>query len=65
VARKVVILGFPGVQALDVVGPFDVFTGASVLLNGAYEVSFCVGSRAAGQQRHRAGLRDGAAARSE
>jgi transcriptional regulator GlxA family with amidase domain len=40
VARKVVILGFPGVQALDVVGPFDVFTGASALLNGAYEVSF-------------------------
>jgi len=39
VARKVVILGFPGVQAMDVVGPFDVFTGASMLLNGAYEVS--------------------------
>jgi len=39
VARKIVILGFPGVQALDVVGPFDVFTGASILLNGAYEVS--------------------------
>jgi transcriptional regulator GlxA family with amidase domain len=39
VARKVVILGFPGVQALDVVGPFDVFTSASVLLNGGYEVA--------------------------
>jgi transcriptional regulator GlxA family with amidase domain len=38
VARKVVILGFPGVQALDLVGPFDVFTGASLLLNGAYEL---------------------------
>ena len=38
-ARKVVILGFPGVQALDLVGPFDVFTGASVLVNGAYEVA--------------------------
>ncbi len=37
-ARKVVILGFPGVQALDLVGPFDVFTGASLLLNGDYEV---------------------------
>ncbi len=37
--RKVVILGFPGVQALDVVGPFDVFTSASVLLNGCYEVA--------------------------
>jgi transcriptional regulator GlxA family with amidase domain len=39
VARKVVILGFPGVQALDLVGPFDVFTGASLLLNGAYDVT--------------------------
>jgi transcriptional regulator GlxA family with amidase domain len=38
VARKVVILTFPGIQAMDVVGPFDVFTGASLLLNGAYEV---------------------------
>jgi transcriptional regulator GlxA family with amidase domain len=38
VARKVVILTFPGIQAMDVVGPFDVFTGASLLLNGAYVV---------------------------
>ena len=38
-ARKVVILGFPGVQALDVVGPHDVFTSASLLLDGAYDVS--------------------------
>jgi transcriptional regulator GlxA family with amidase domain len=38
VTRKVVVLGFPGVQAMDVVGPFDVFTGASILVNGAYEV---------------------------
>ena len=37
-ARKVIIAGFPGVQALDLVGPFDVFTGASLLLDGAYEV---------------------------
>ena len=37
-ARKLVILGFPGVQALDVVGPFDVFSGASMLTNGAYDV---------------------------
>jgi transcriptional regulator GlxA family with amidase domain len=29
VTRSVVILGYPGVQALDVVGPFDVFTGAT------------------------------------
>lgn len=30
--RSVVILGFPGVQALDLVGPADVFTGASTYL---------------------------------
>ena len=41
VTRKVVILGFPGVQALDVVGPFDVFTGASLLLDGEYDVALC------------------------
>jgi transcriptional regulator GlxA family with amidase domain len=32
VTRSVVILGYPGVQALDVVGPFDVFTGATMNL---------------------------------
>ena len=32
--RSVVILGFPGVQALDLVGPFDVFTGATIALAG-------------------------------
>jgi transcriptional regulator GlxA family with amidase domain len=37
-ARKVVIVGFPGVQALDVVGPHDVFTGASLLTDGGYHV---------------------------
>ena len=36
--RKVVIVGFPGVQALDVVGPHDVFAGASLLTNGGYDV---------------------------
>lgn len=36
--RKVVIAGFPGVQALDVVGPHDVFTGASLLTAGGYDV---------------------------
>ncbi|MBV8964665.1 MAG: GlxA family transcriptional regulator [Mycobacteriaceae bacterium] len=36
--RKVVVLAFPGVQGLDVVGPFDVFTGASRLRDGGYEV---------------------------
>ena len=37
-ARKVVIVGFPGVQALDVVGPHDVFTTASLLTGGGYDV---------------------------
>lgn len=32
VTRSVVILGFGGVQGLDVVGPFDVFTGATMHL---------------------------------
>ncbi len=36
--RKVVIAGFPGVQALDVVGPHDVFTSASLLTEGGYDV---------------------------
>ena len=38
-ARKVVIVGFPGVQALDVVGPHEVFSGASLLTRGGYEVA--------------------------
>src|ERR1700754_3981977 len=32
VTRSVVILGYAGVQALDMVGPFDVFTGATLNL---------------------------------
>ena len=40
-ARKVLIVGFPGVQALDVVGPHDVFTGASLLTGGGYEIVVC------------------------
>jgi len=35
VARKVLIVGFPGIQPLDVVGPFDVFAGASLALSAA------------------------------
>ena len=38
-ARKVVIVGFPGVQALDVVGPHEVFSGASLLTSGGYDVA--------------------------
>ncbi|MGD1282926.1 GlxA family transcriptional regulator [Mycobacterium seoulense] len=37
-ARNVVIVGYPGVQALDVVGPYDVFTGAALLTEGGYDV---------------------------
>ncbi|MUL44675.1 GlxA family transcriptional regulator [Mycobacterium sp. CBMA293] len=42
--RSVVILGFPGVQAMDIVGPHDVFTGAGLQLAaepqlGGYDVS--------------------------
>jgi transcriptional regulator GlxA family with amidase domain len=49
VTRTVVILGFPGIQAMDVVGPFDVFTGASLLVKGAYEVGLVsVGGRPVG-----------------
>lgn len=33
-----VIAGFAGVQALDVVGPHDVFSGASLLTGGGYDV---------------------------
>lgn len=32
-ARKVLIVGFPGVQALDLVGPFEVFASASLALS--------------------------------
>ncbi len=32
--QTVLILGFPGVQALDLVGPFEVFTAASLYLTG-------------------------------
>lgn len=37
-ARKVVIIGFPGVQALDVVGPHEVFSTASLLTGGGYDL---------------------------
>jgi transcriptional regulator GlxA family with amidase domain len=37
--RNVVIAGFPGVQPLDVVGPYEVFTSASLLTSGGYDVT--------------------------
>ena len=37
--RRIVILAFPGVQPLDVIGPAEVFTGADALVDGgAYTV---------------------------
>jgi transcriptional regulator GlxA family with amidase domain len=36
--RLVLLVAFPGVQALDLVGPMEVFTGASAIKVGAYEV---------------------------
>ena len=35
--RAVVIVAFPGMQALDLVGPLEVFTGASQIVAGAYD----------------------------
>ena len=32
--RTVLVVGFAGVQALDIVGPFEVFTGASLFVSG-------------------------------
>jgi transcriptional regulator GlxA family with amidase domain len=38
--RRIVILAFPGVQPLDVIGPAEVFTGADALAGGgAYDVA--------------------------
>jgi transcriptional regulator GlxA family with amidase domain len=36
--RRIVFLVFPGVQALDLVGPMEVFHGASQLRRGSYSV---------------------------
>jgi transcriptional regulator GlxA family with amidase domain len=43
--RRVVILAFPGVQPLDVVGPAEVFSGASQIAPGAYAVEVVAGER--------------------
>ena len=39
--RSVVVLAYPGVQSLDIVGPFDVFAGAAQLLgpDQGYDIS--------------------------
>src|SRR6185312_8258341 len=45
VVRSVVVLGYPGVQALDLVGPFEVFTGATIYLasQGRADEGYSVG----------------------
>jgi transcriptional regulator GlxA family with amidase domain len=43
--RRVVILAFPGVQPLDVVGPAEVFSGTALLAPGAYTVEVVAGER--------------------
>ena len=55
--RSVVILGFPGVQALDLVGPHDVFTGAAALTEGGYRVRVVSADGQPRVHRHRPGLR--------
>lgn len=40
--RTVLIVGFTGVQALDVVGPFEVFTGASLVVSAQGEDGYAV-----------------------
>ena len=35
--RAIVMVAFPGMQALDLVGPLEVFTGASQIVAGAYD----------------------------
>ena len=60
--RSVVILGFPGVQPLDLVGPHDVFAGAALLTEGGYTVSV-VAPTAGPSPPDRAGLRRPADAR--
>lgn len=45
VKRSVTLLGYPGVQALDLVGPFEVFSTATLILasqgshHDGYEIS--------------------------
>jgi transcriptional regulator GlxA family with amidase domain len=42
--RRVVILAFPGVQTLDVTGPYEVFAAADSLAGGAYELEVVAAS---------------------
>src|SRR5271169_1427834 len=62
--RPVVILAFPGVQSLDVVGPFEVFSGVAGALGlcgrrGGYDVTLA--SVGGGPVRAESGLELGTA----
>ena len=59
--RRVLIVAYPGIQSLDAVGPFEVFTGASDVVAGrrrastpVYDVHLV--SRAGGSVRAESGL---------
>lgn len=45
--RAVVLAAFPGMQALDLVGPMEVFTGAAEIVPGAYLVRVATPGRRA------------------
>ena len=40
-SRHIAIVAFPGVQSLDVVGPYEVFAGATQMVPDAYRVTLC------------------------
>ncbi len=64
-----VVLGYPGVQALDLVGPFEVFTGATIYLasqgraDEGYSVTVVSRGRRTGHHPHRPRARRPTAAR--
>lgn len=58
-SRRIVIVGFPGIQSLDAVGPFEVFSGADQAVNSTLgSRGYTVGlvSRTGGQVRCESGL---------
>lgn len=54
VGRHIAIVAFPGVQSLDIVGPYEVFAGATQLVPDAYRVELC--AQAAGPIVSESGL---------
>src|SRR5437879_3879206 len=43
--RRIVLVGFDGLQALDLVGPAEVFSMASRLVDGAYSIEVVAPAR--------------------